>query len=135
MTAPRSAVAPRLGGRALLTDPALLAAVDWEGAPGLRAAALAEAERWPGVGGFGQALVVAAATLPQGGAIGRLRVTADTTPATAMSLFAFRRLPWPVTLAEVDVRAPAAAKVKIPPASALRTSSPAAFPADCFARP
>src|SRR4029079_9600610 len=101
---PRAPTAPRLAARALLADPLLLAAVDWERSPGLLDAALVVAEEWPGIdAGYRAALVRQDASLLTGGPVGRLSVDADSVPATAMSLYAFRRLPWPATLATVPV--------------------------------
>ena len=136
MREPSPLLAARLGGRALLTDPPLLAALDWEARPELRQAALREAKTWPGVdAGFREALAREGESMTADGPFATLRVTTDEVPATAMSIYAFRRLPWPTTLASVVVRTEASRLMKLMPASMLRTSARSAFPSDCAAAP
>jgi len=108
---PDSSRAPRLTARAVLADPALLAAIDFEARPGLLAAALAEVARWEGIDtGLREAIVDVAASLPSPGhgPIGRRGVAMDGEATTATSLNAFRRLPWPQSLGFVGVRLPEA---------------------------
>ena len=112
-TNPRAPWAPRLGARALLADPPLLAAIFWEAEPQLLTAALGEAARWEGVDmGFREVLLNAATSLPRTGRIDVRRFWVDdernTETSIHVSLYAFRRLPWRALLGEVPVRADAA---------------------------
>jgi hypothetical protein len=54
----------------------------------------------------------------------------DTTPALAVSLHLFRRSPWPADVARIRVERAGVRRMKLASASAIRTSSPAAFPRD-----
>ncbi|HEV8240696.1 MAG TPA: O-antigen ligase family protein [Thermoanaerobaculia bacterium] len=132
---PDSPRAPALAARAILADPALLAAVDFEARPELLAAALGEVARWDGVdAGLRKAILDVAARLPspRQGAIGRRGIAMDDEATTAVSLIAFRRLPWPQTLGFVGVRLPEARILsKLSGAGWLRTTRPGAFPQPC----
>jgi hypothetical protein len=124
--------APRLFARALLANPTFLSAVFWEGHPELFAAALREVAAYDGVDdGFRQAIVVTRP--PRSGRIAAARVTMDADPTTALSLHAFRRLPWPATLASVTVRRDGAVAVAgLPTAGSMRSTRTEAFPSRCF---
>jgi O-antigen ligase len=134
---PRSASAPRLAARALLADPELLAALGFEADPELARQALAEAARWGGVDeGLRSALVGSGARIDRTGPIAGLGLTMDDHPATALSLYTFRRLPWPATLAQVPVRRRAAVALSaIPPATRLKSTALRAFDRPCDAPP
>jgi len=123
--------AARLFARSLLANPTFLAAVFWEERPDLFAAALREVAAYDGVDdGFRQAIVVTRP--PRSGRITVVRVTMDTEPATALSLHAFRRLPWPATLASVAVRRDGALAVGgLPTAGSMRSTLSEAFPSRC----
>jgi hypothetical protein len=137
---PRGAWAPRLGARAVLADPPLLAAIFWERQPELLAAAIGEAARWDGVDtGLRQVLVDTAADLQRSGPIGVRRFWVDdertTETSIHVSLYAFRRLPWRALLGEVPVRTDAARLLNgLPGAGALRSTHPDAFPSPCVPR-
>src|SRR6185503_3303288 len=112
-THPRAPWAPRLGARAVLAEPPLLAAVFWERQPQLLVAVLVEAARWEGVDtGLRQVLVEAAARLRREGRIDAVKVWIDdernVATSSQVSLNAFRRLPWRAQVALVPVRAEAA---------------------------
>jgi hypothetical protein len=126
--APEDARAPRWGARALLGEPRLLAAVFWEGRPGLRQAAVREVEIWPGVdAGWRAALAAAARDLPPDpGPVALLGLEMDATPHLALSLHAFRRRPWPARLAPVEVRRESAGALRLPAATSLETTAPTA---------
>jgi len=130
---PESPRAPRLAARAILADPPLLAAIDFEAHPRLLATALAEVARWESVdAGQRQAILDAGLPWPRTGAIGRRRVAMDAKPLEATSLGTFRRLPWPQTLGIVAVRLPAARRLSaITGAGWTRTTRRGALPQPC----
>ncbi len=108
-----AATDPRVAARAaraILAEPLLLAAATFEGDPDLRAEVHRRIRSWPGLppgwlaafeelwfgldwsnGGEGPPLDV-------------LSVDADGRPAVSLSLFAFRRPPWPLSIAAVPLR-------------------------------
>ena len=108
-----AATDPRVAARAaraILAEPLLLAAAAFEGDPDLRAEVHRRIQSWPGLppgwlaafeelwfgldwsnGGEGPALDV-------------LSVDADGRPAVSLSLFAFRRPPWPLSIGATPLR-------------------------------
>ena len=131
--APRSPDAPSNAAHALFAEPRLLAAPFWEVHGRLRSAALREAASREGIdSGWRAALVTAAGRLLRGpleapNEPGWLALEIDQTPSLSLSLYAFRRPPWPLEWPLVEVRPAALAVLDLPPASALETSSAAAF--------
>ncbi len=95
------------GARAILAEPRLLAAFDWTGRPGLRQAAVGEVRRCDGVEpGWREELVRLAEGLPEPAGTSRsLVLEMDGGGATALSLHAFRRRPWPLYVDEVRLAA------------------------------
>jgi hypothetical protein len=136
---PQSPLAPRLAARAILADPPLLAAIDFEGRPKLLASALGEVARWEGVdAGLRQAILDVSPSLPwpRTGEIGRRGIVMDADPTTATSLLAFRRLPWRRPLGFVAVRLPAARVLsRLTGAGWLRTTRRDALPQACAEPP
>ena len=129
---PQAPEAPALAARAQLATPALAAAVEFE----RRARLWGESRRlvweWPGVDpGYARALLEATRDLPREGPVAPLQRRMDERPATALSLVAFRRLPWPAALAAVPVRLAAARAVRAPSAAALPITGEEAFPKSC----
>ena len=130
--------AARLGARAVLTDPPLLAAIFWEGHPELLAAVLREAARWDGVdAGFREAVLNAAASLDRKGHIEPVWVEVDdprnVSHSLHVSLNVFRRLPWKASLGLVPVRADAARYLSgITGGGLLRSTRVDAFPSPCL---
>jgi O-antigen ligase len=155
---PQSPRSLRLAARAVLADPPLLAAIefeqraepgtaapagppplaviDFEGPPQVRDAVLDYVASWKGIdAGLRQAIVDAGASLPwlRSSPIGRRDITMDGDPATATSLFAFRRLPWPQTLGFVAVRLREARLLAdLTGAGWMRTTRPDALPRPCL---
>jgi len=121
--------APRWAGRALLAEPLLLAAVDWQDRGTLIDAAVREVNDVEGVEhSWRRALgVQAAVRAAAGGATRRLVLEMDADAATALSLHAFRRMPWPVYLAEVRLSAALVAEIDLVPAAKIRTTDPGVF--------
>ena len=136
---PDSPRASRLAARAILADPPLLAAIDFEARPQLLTAALEELARWEGVdAGLRQAIVDVSSALPwpRTSAIGRRGIVMDADPTTATSLVAFRRLPWPQSLGFVAVRLPAARVLsRLTGAGWLPTTRRGALPQACVPAP
>jgi hypothetical protein len=130
---PRSPDAPLNAAHALLAEPRLLAASFWDVHGRLRTAALREAASREGIDrGWRAALVTAAGRLTPGSLDppsqpGWLALEIDRTPSLSLSLYAFRRPPWPLEWPLVEVRPAALTLLDLPPASALETSSAAAF--------
>lgn len=95
-----------LGAHALLTEPRLAAAVYWEEHPRLWGEVVDEIrERRPTLGPRLAPLLRDPPAPPESGAeVVRLALTLDEVPALSFSLYAFRRSPWPATLAGVPLR-------------------------------
>ncbi len=134
-----AATDPRVAARAaraILAEPLLLAAATFEGDPDLRAEVHRRIQSWPGLppgwlaafeelwfgldwsnGGEGPPLDV-------------LSVDADGRPAVSLSLFAFRRPPWPLSIAAVPLRSHRLefiATHDLPAATRLPESAPEPF--------
>jgi putative inorganic carbon (HCO3(-)) transporter len=133
LAAREPATAARLAARALLAEPRLLAATFWQQHRELRVEALADLETWNGIdrGWRSERLAGAAASMPGGGPLATLGLEMDRVSARSLSLYAFRRRPWPATLAAIEVDAAAARRITLPPATTLPTSAAAAFPVSC----
>jgi hypothetical protein len=129
-SAPDAAAAPRLGARALLAEPRLMAATFWEGREPLFRRALEEVRRWPGVdAGWKLALLAAAPSPPaRRGAIVRLELIVDGGGFTqATSLHLFRRLPWLARWQLLRLRASVVERLAMPPATSLLGTDGASF--------
>ena len=134
-----AATEPRVAARAaraILAEPLLLAAAAFEGDPDLRAEVHRRVQSWPGLppgwlaafeelwfgldwsnGGEGPPLDV-------------LSVDADGRPAVSLSLFAFRRPPWPLSIGAVPLRSHRLefiAAYDLPAASRLPQTAPEPF--------
>ncbi len=134
VAAPRSPDAPSYAAHALLGEPRLLAATFWDRHLRLRAATLSEVVSRPGIDrGWQAALLAAAGRLSSpAGPGGRdergwLALEIDQEPSRSLSLYAFRRPPWPLEWPLVEVHEALLAGLDLPPASALRSSSAAPF--------
>jgi len=96
--------------RAVLAEPLLLAAVAFEGDPDLRQELLARVQSWPGLPpGWLAAFEELWFRLEwssggEGAPVDVLSVDADGRPAVSLSLFAFRRQPWPFSIGAVPLR-------------------------------
>lgn len=133
--APDSAQASCWGARALLAEPRLLGSTWWRGREALRSQAVRRVEESPGVDlGWRQALAQCAAMAARAGAPAELGLELDghPEPARSFSLHAFRRAPWPATLAPVEILA-ADCALWLPPATILRSTSSEAVGGDCAA--
>lgn len=117
--------APSLGAQALLNEPRLAAAVFWEKHPDLLADALVIVRGWPEVDkGWKQALL--AAIPPPGaqeGPIGKVGIKIDAGQEQTLSLAIFRRRPWPVPWALIEVRNRIWDEIRVPPAAASKGTS------------
>jgi len=82
--------ASHFGSRALAIDPRLRAATFWENHPDLATSAAVSA--------------IPAAERGSGGGLVLLALTMDEEPALSLSLWAFRRSPWPTVLAPIELR-------------------------------
>jgi len=128
--APDAAAAPRLGARALLAEPRLMAATFWEGREPLFRRALEEVRRWPGVDAGWKLALLAAAPSPSSrrGTIARQELIVDGGGFTqATSLHLFRRLPWLARWPLLRLRAGVVDRVDLPPATALRSTDGGPF--------
>ncbi len=125
VSAPDAAPAPRLGARALLANPRLMAATFWEGREPLFRRTLEEVRRWPGVdAGWKLALLRAApAASARRGAVVDLALTIDPDRFNqATSLVLFSRLPWLTHWRILRLRAELLAPLALPPATSLPTT-------------
>ena len=95
-----------LGTHALLTEPRLAAAVYWEEQPELWEAVIEEIRaRTAKIGPKLEPLVRDRPVPPESGEpVVLLALTLDEVPAVSFSLYAFRRSPWPTTMAGVPLR-------------------------------
>jgi O-antigen ligase len=137
--------AAECAARALLAEPRLAAALAFEQQPELLAGTAQEILGWQGIDAgwrirMGQ-LLAAQKRLQQRlrqadsppaseDAVGRLVYGAEAGAAAGLSLYGFRRSPWPRGWLEVAVRLERARAFDLPPATRLATSSAAAFPPD-----
>jgi len=115
---PREELSVDWAVRALLAEPRLLAAVGWRRQPGLLAEAVARLLETEGVdAGWRLAVAETFARLgePEGTARG-LAMALDRDPATSLTLHSFRRRPWPVHLARIDLVTDALAQIDLVPA-------------------
>ncbi|HJX26423.1 MAG TPA: O-antigen ligase family protein, partial [Thermoanaerobaculia bacterium] len=94
---PAAAAASRRGAHAVLADPRLAAAILWEDHPTLLPRVLGEVERWPGIDPVWRRNLLETVPSPLGAAGGRewLALSLDVDPRESVSLFTFRRRPWP----------------------------------------
>jgi hypothetical protein len=129
--APDAAAAPRLGARALLAEPRLMAATFWEGREPLFRRALEEVRRWPGVDAGWKLALLRAAPAPAArrGPLVRQALIIDTGFLTqgSFSLALFRRLHWPARWPLVKLRESLLVPLDMPPATSLRSTDGAAF--------
>jgi hypothetical protein len=113
--------APLHGARALLAEPRLAAAVFWRRAPGLFARSQAEALALPGLDpGWREAFAQrAAAREPPDETAGEpvfLELVFDGLPSESVSLYVFRRRPWPARWPLVELDAGAVQRWDLAPA-------------------
>ncbi len=127
---PRQRHTVEWAGRALLAEPRLLAAVGWRGRPWVEAAAHRLSEL-PGVGpGWRLALLERhEAGRVAGGPTRTLALTMDGEAAASLSLFAFRRRPWPVHVARVELYADALPRIDMVPVTVLPGTAAEVFQA------
>lgn len=130
VVAPESAEAPRLGAQALLAEPRLAAATFWDSHPDLLLRTASTLETWPGVdSGWKQAMIAAIPSPSQRQGhpehpehpenTARLHLEIDAVPHLSLSLYAFRRLPFPAQWPLVRVRMAPLERLRLPPATAL----------------
>lgn len=135
---PGGPAAPRLGARALMAEPRLMAAVFWEGREPLFRRTLEEVRGWPGVDAGWKLALLSAAPAPalRRGPLARLALTIDGVSFTqATSLHLFRRSPWPTVWPLISLRQELTASVRVPPATSLRptgTEGHGAFKKACL---
>jgi hypothetical protein len=124
-SAPEAAAAPRLGARALLAEPRLMAATFWEGREALFRQVLQAVREWPGVDAGWKLALLRAAPGPEArhGAIAREELTIDAGGFTqATSLHLFRRLPWLARWQLIRLRQSLLAPLDMPPATSLAST-------------
>ena len=134
-----AATDPRVAARAaraILAEPLLLAAAAFEGDPDLRAEVHRRVQSWPGVPpGWLAAFEELWFGLDwsngsEGPPLDVLSVDADGRPAVSLSLFAFRRPPWPLSIGAVPLRSHRLefiAAYDLPAASRLPQTAPEPF--------
>lgn len=125
------------GAHALLAEPGLAAALFWRRHPDLYTRALREARAWPGIDtAWTRALLDAAPPLTGWTGERRwLELSLDVDPGASISLFAFRRRPWPAQWPVVPLAgAPLEKLRRVGPATARPGIPAAAFaPSICTA--
>ncbi len=130
--------AARQGAHALLAEPRLAAALFWERHPELLARSLDEVRVWPGIDPAWTRALLAAVPPPDGWTGERqwLALTLDVDPGASVSVFAFRRRPWPAQWPVVALAGdPLETLRRIGPATSMPDTPAAAFaPSICAAR-
>lgn len=132
---PGSPAAPRRGAHAVLADPRLAAAVLWEKHPALLPRVLGEVERWPGIDPVWRRTLLATVPSPLGATGGRewLALGIDVDPRESVSLFTFRRRPWPAEWPVVAIGSAALDHLRSAPATSLPGTPETAFdPSVCI---
>ncbi|MEO1087323.1 MAG: hypothetical protein AAFY88_24060, partial [Acidobacteriota bacterium] len=134
---PGDAVAPTLAGRALAAEPRLLAFTEWP--PGLVEAAVQTVLDVDGLDpGWRLALADAAERVASRRAVAdfesspaRLGLRMDRTDAESLSLFTFRRRPWPMLLASLELERGLLPEIDLPSAARLELTAPSVFAQGC----
>jgi hypothetical protein len=137
LTDPADPRAAHRGAHALLAEPRLAAALFWERHPDLLAATLGEVQAWPGIDGLWTRALLDA--VPSPGPAGKpgerqwLELMLDVDPASSISLFAFRRRPWPAQWPVVPLAGGPLEKLRLvgPATSRLGTPATAFAPLTC----
>jgi hypothetical protein len=122
---PREELSVDWAVRALLGEPRLLAASGWQRQPGLLGEAVARLLETEGVDA-GWRFAVAETFDDLGEAVGPSRGLAmalDRDPATSLTLHTFRRRPWPVHLARIDLVVDALARIDLVPAPEIPSTA------------
>jgi len=126
------AAAAVAGARALVAEPRLAAALDWSGRPSLYLEAIELIRRWPGLAPAWRdraAGVFASLSPARGANARRFSLELDGEASTSLSLFVFRRLPWPSELGSIELDADGLRAVAAIGSAALRPDSESwAFP-------
>ncbi|MEM1181020.1 MAG: O-antigen ligase family protein [Acidobacteriota bacterium] len=138
--APHGPAAASVAGRALVAEPRLLAAVDWP--PGLIEGAVRFVLDIDGIDpGWRVALDSAAASTAElrespgfGSSPAKLGLRIDRVDSESVSLFAFRRRPWPALLATLELERGLLPEIDLPPASTLDLTDRRVFTDQCRLR-
>ncbi len=120
----------RLGwaSRALLAEPLLMAAVAWRDRGSVLSSAVEELRHLDGIdAAWLDWLAENLRSRPGEGRVRRLALEMDGDPATSASLYAFRRRPWPVLLAQVEIYEAILERVDPGSAASLRRISAEVF--------
>lgn len=126
------------GARALAAEPRLLAATAWRQRPATLAAAVALLVRHPSLdAGWRLRLQSSHDRILQTfdaspGEIGQLALAMDGNEATSLSLYAFRRRPWPADLVVVELDASILQGQDLVPLVRLRSTAPSLFAEQCL---
>ncbi|HVR28660.1 MAG TPA: hypothetical protein VMS86_03925 [Thermoanaerobaculia bacterium] len=119
------------GARALLAEPRLAAAVEWNGRAALYDRVLEGMTLWPGVDPeWRRELVATLAMLPapRGLRTRSFFLELDGEPQTSLSLFVFRRLPWRASLGVIDLDLDRLRLIPFASAALRADTAPWAFP-------
>ncbi len=123
---------PEWAARALLAEPLLLSASRWENRQEMIAAAVELSGQVEGVDAWWrhqleETYLWLGEFEPSSSAPRRLALTLDGDDTTSVSLHAFRRQPWPTTLAEIEVDEAWVGEIDLVAATELRSTDPAVF--------
>jgi hypothetical protein len=119
------------GARALLAEPRLAAAMDWQGRAPLFDRVLEQVALWPGVDPTWRRQTVAALRSlppPRGLSTRPFFLELDREAQTSLSLFVFRRLPWPAALGPIELDADRLRPIAIGSAAVRPDTESWAFP-------
>jgi hypothetical protein len=119
------------GARSLLAEPRLAAALDWEGRETLYRRAIDEIGAWPGVDPRWRARtvsVLASLPPPRGARTTQFSLELDGRAETSLSLFVFRRLPWPTAFGSIELDADRLRPIDVGSAALRADTAEWAFP-------
>lgn len=136
--APGAHAAAVAGARALLAEPRLAAALEWEGRGALYQSAIDEISAWPGVASswrFKTVSVLASLPPPRGDSTSPFTLELDGEAQTSLSLFVFRRLPWPTRLGSIEIDRDRLRPITMGSAALRADTATWAFPKNQCGRP
>ncbi|HEX2464189.1 MAG TPA: hypothetical protein VHR17_06145 [Thermoanaerobaculia bacterium] len=126
------------GARAMLAEPRLAAALEWEGRDALYQRAIDEIRGWPGIASnwrFKTVSVLASLPPLRSASTSPFALELDGEAQTSLSLFVFRRLPWPTTLGSIDLDRERLRQITVGSAALRADTAPWAFPTNECGRP
>jgi hypothetical protein len=126
------------GARALLAEPRLAAALEWQGRDALYQRTIEEMRGWPGIASnwrFKTVSVLASLPPLRGASSSPFALELDGQAQTSLSLFVFRRLPWATRLGSMELDRDRLRQIAVGSAALRADTAPWAFPRNECGRP